>query len=153
MEAIHPAMAVLDTTVGVLHTLFAGLWAGGVLVMAGLVLPAARNGHLTEAGLRMIAKRFTYLTLASVAVTFATGGHMAGTRYTFESLLGTERGYLVLAMLGLWFVLAGLLHVGTRGLTSNLDSGSVESAVAASSAWFNASAVVALALLVVAGLL
>ena len=146
-------MTVLDVTIEVLHTLFAGLWAGGVLVMAGLVLPAARDGHLSEAGLRWVAKRFTYLTLASVGVLFLTGGHMAGTRYTFESLQGTGRGHLVVTMLGLWFVLAGLLHVGTHGLTDELDSGSVESAVAATATWFNASAVVALALLVVAGLL
>lgn len=146
-------MAVLDTIIGVLHMLFAGLWAGGVLVMAGLVLPAARKGHLNEAGLRAIAKRFTHLTLASVAVMFVTGGHLAGTLYTFESLQGTGRGHLVLTMVALWFVLAGLLHFATRGLTSALDSGSVEDAVAASSTWFNASAVVALALLVIAGLL
>lgn len=146
-------MTVLDATIRVLHMLFAGLWAGGVLVMAALVLPAARDGHLTEVGLRTIADRFTYLTLGSVAVMFITGSHMAGTLYTFERLQGTGRGHLVLTMVVLWLVLAGLLHVATHGLTSNLDSGSVESAVAASSTWFNASAIVAFALLIVAGLL
>ncbi|MGM0591040.1 MAG: CopD family protein [Halobacteriota archaeon] len=145
-------MALLDTLMRVLHVVFAGTWAGGTLVMAALVVPAARDGLLRADAVDWMARRFTYLTLASVVVLLLTGGHLAGTLYTFDSLASSGRGHLVLTMVGLWLVLAGLLHVSTRRLTAGLDGG-VEAAARDSQAWFGVSAAVAVALLVVAGLL
>lgn len=145
-------MALLDSTVQVLHVLFAGLWAGATLFVAGAVLPAARDGRLSADALAWMTDRFSYVSIASVAVLFMTGGHLAGTRYTFGSLTSTGRGHLVVTMVALWFVLAGVLHAGTSKLRKNLDRGSTE-AVEASSIWFQIGGVVAFALLVVAGLL
>lgn len=133
--------------------LFAGLWAGGTVFMAGAVLPAARRGHLSGDALEWVAKRFSYLSMASVAVLFATGGHLAGTLYTFERLGSTGSGHLVLTMVALWFVLAGLLHMGTRALTGTLETAGVDAAVSAARSWYLVSGVVAVALLVVAGML
>jgi uncharacterized membrane protein len=146
-------MSIIDTTMRVVHVLFAGAWTGGTLLMATVVLPAAQNGRLGASALEWILDRFTYVTLASVGLLFVTGGHLAGTGYTFEALFGTGRGHLVLGMLGLWFVLAGILHVGTRGIQKELDGGNVETAVDAGLTWYRLGGVVAALLLVVAGLL
>lgn len=145
-------MAIIDTAMRVLHVLFAGLWTGGTFFMALGVLPAARRGTVDADAVDWIAGRFTYLTLASAGILFLTGGHLAGTLYTFETLLGTVRGYLVLAMLALWLVLAGILHFGTRKLRASAD-GDLESRIGASQRWFGVAGVVAVCLLVVAGLL
>lgn len=146
-------MTLVDSTVRVLHVLFAGAWAGGTLFLALAILPAARAGHISGDGLSWVARRFTMLSIASIVVLFATGGHMAGTLYTVESLSGTGRGHLVLTMVALWLVLAGVLHVGTHRMTDRLDDAGPEAAVEAGSPWFGAGAVASVALLVVAGLL
>lgn len=145
-------MSVIDAVVRVVHVLFAGVWAGGTLLMSGIVVPAARDGRLSADGFEWILDRFTYLTLAAVALLFVTGGHLAGTGYTVGSLLGSGRGHLVLAMLSLWLVLAGLLHVGTRAIRNAIEDGAA-AAAAAGQSWYVASGAVAAALLVVAGLL
>ncbi|MDY7081793.1 MAG: hypothetical protein SXQ77_05155, partial [Halobacteria archaeon] len=69
--------------------------------------------------LDIIADRFSKLSMGSSGILFLTGGHLAGTRYTFETLTGTTDGHLVLGMLGLWFMMTGILHVGS----SKLDDG------------------------------
>lgn len=143
----------IDTIVRVAHVLFAGAWAGGTLFVVGAILPAARAGHLSGDGLAWIARRFGHLSMASVAILFVTGGHLAGTYYTVESLSSTGRGHLVLTMLGLWLVLAGVLHVGTKRLTDGLDAAGPREAVEATWSWFVVGGVLAAALLVVAGLL
>jgi len=38
-------MTVLDVTRRILHTLFAGVWAGWIAFMAALVVPVARNSN------------------------------------------------------------------------------------------------------------
>ena len=146
-------MQTLDSVMRVLHMLFGGLWAGGTLFMVGLVLPAARAGKLDADALDWVARRFSYLSIASVLVMLASGGHLAGTLYTFDLLASSSRGHLVLTMVALWFVLAGLLHVGTSAMTDRLETGSAAEAAEAGRPWYLASGVVALGLLVVAGLL
>lgn len=143
--------SVLDVAMTV-HTIFAALWTGGTLVIAGAVIPVARSEALGRDGLTLIARRFGYLTAASVLLLLFSGGHLAGTLYTAETLQSTGRGHLVLAMVGLWLVLAVVLFVGFRRLTG----GKSESAVAAATSarpWFLGASVVSIALLVVAGLL
>lgn len=146
-------MSVIDTAMRVGHVVFAGLWTGGALFMAAGVVPAARNGRIGEDAIEWIAQRFTYLTVGSVLVLFVTGGHLAGTLYTFESLAGSGRGHLVLTMIALWLVMAVLLHFGTRKLLAGARSGSLDAGVDRSLPWFRASGVGAVLLLVVAGLL
>lgn len=136
----------------VVHTVFAALWTGSTLAVAGAVIPAAQRDLLDADALSLVARRFTYLTLASVLLLLATGGHLAGTLYTTESLQSTGRGHLVLAMVALWLALAGILHFATRRLTVD-DSETVESAAASARPWFLAASAVSVALLVVAGLL
>lgn len=146
-------MQTLDAIMRVVHMTFGGLWTGATLFMVGLVLPAARRGHLGADALAWVTKRFSYLSMASVLAMLLTGGHLAGTLYTFERLASPGRGHLVLTMLALWFVLAGLLHVGTGRITDALEGGSAADAAAAGRTWYRVSGLVALGLLVVAGLL
>ncbi|MFC7046660.1 CopD family protein [Halobacteriaceae archaeon GCM10025711] len=146
-------MATIDSLMRVLHMLFAGVWVGGTLFMAGAVLPAARAGRLPGDSLEWILGRFSRVTMAAVVVMFVTGGHLAGQLYEVQGLLNRPSGHLVLTMTALWFVLAGLLHFGSRSLSDGLDDGTAEDAVEASRTWFLAAAGVGLVLLVLAGLL
>ncbi|WP_433629832.1 CopD family protein [Halomicrococcus sp. NG-SE-24] len=146
-------MTVLDATMELLHTLFAGVWAGWTLFVAALVVPAARNGRLGAEALDWLTGRYAQFSTLAAVVLFATGGHLAGTRYEVESLTGTGRGHLVLAMVALWFALAGLSHVGRSRLSDALDRESASDAAAGVASIFYAAGVVAVGLLLVAGLL
>ncbi|NHN42854.1 hypothetical protein G9C85_14635 [Halorubellus sp. JP-L1] len=145
-------VSMLDVVMTI-HTVFAALWTGGTLVVAGGVLPAARRELLGEEALALIGRRFSYLTIASVLGLLFTGGHLAGTLYTFESLQSTGRGHLVLTMVGLWLVLPIALYGGFRKLRDISPNQSMATAATAARPWFLAASVVAIALLVVAGLL
>lgn len=96
-----------------LHTLFGTLWAGSMLFVAAVVLPAARTGKIDPPALGVIFARFRWLTRISVLVTFVTGGHLAGTLYTTSTLSGSTAGQIVLVMLGLWLLMAAVIEIGT----------------------------------------
>ena len=146
-------MTTTLTAVLVIHMVFAGLWTGGTLLLVGAVLPAARRGLVGGDGLALIVKRFSYATMASVVVLLLTGGHLAGTLYTVESLQSTGRGHLVLTMTGLWLALAGSLHLGANRLTGALEASDARTAVEQTNGWFLAAGVIAVLLLVIAGML
>ncbi|WP_458187274.1 CopD family protein [Haladaptatus sp. NG-WS-4] len=143
-------MTLLDATMQILHTLFAGVWAGFTLFMAALVLPAAKKGHLGSDALGWMTGRFSRFSMLSALVLFVTGGHLAGTGYTFEYLLNQPRGHLILTMVALWFVLAGLSHLASSRLTKRLDAGAKQAATA-NATLFHAAGLVAVGLLLVAG--
>ncbi|WP_135536396.1 MULTISPECIES: hypothetical protein [Halobacteriales] len=146
-------MATMLDVVMTIHTIFAALWTGGTLLVAGTVLPAARRDLLGEEALALIGRRFSYLTIASVLLLLFTGGHLAGTLYTAESLQLTGRGHLVLTMVGLWLVLPIVLYGGFRQLTGLPPEQSAATAATAARPWFLTASVVSIALLIVAGLL
>ncbi|WP_144900950.1 CopD family protein [Halobellus captivus] len=144
---------VLDTVMVTLHVLVGALWVGSVVFVAGAVLPAAVEGALDAAPLEKIADRLVYLSRGAAVVMFVTGGHLAGTRYTVETLTGSGRGHLVLAMLALWLVLTALVEIGRSRLVDGLREKRVRAPAADSTAIFRAAAVVGILLLVDAGLL
>lgn len=146
-------MTTVFDTVMVLHTVFAAIWTGGTLLIAGAILPAARRGSLDGDALRLVGSRFWYTTIASVLILLMTGGHLAGTLYTFDALQTTGRGHLVLTMTGLWLVLTIILYVGTRPLRRVPADGSAVTAATSARPWFLAGSAVSLVLLVLAGLL
>jgi putative copper export protein len=146
-------MTVLDSVMAVLHLVFAGAWTGSVVFVAWGVLPKALDGDLGPDALDFVAGRLTWLSRTSAVVLFVSGGHLAGTRYTVESLTGSTRGYLVLAMLGLWLVLAALVEVGSSRLTEETSRGKVRSPARTARPVYLAAAAVAVLLLVDAGLL
>ncbi len=135
------------------HTIVAALWTGATVLIAGAVIPAARAEAITAEGLSLIATRFRYLTIGSVLLLLFSGGHLAGTLYTFETLQGSGRGHLVLAMVVLWLVLAHLAVFGYRRLAETSSEQSVEKTAADAQPWFMAGSVVSVLLLIMAGLL
>jgi len=145
-------VSTLDVVLSI-HTIFAALWTGGTLVLAGAVIPAARNESLSTQALAFLARRFRWLTVASVLVLLFSGGHLAGTLYTAESLQSTGRGHLVLAMVGLWLALGLVLAGGFRQLVGLPADRSAARAATNARPWFLAGSGVSLALLLLAGLL
>lgn len=114
-------MSAVDAAIYGIHLVFAGLWSGAVLFMTYAVLPTAMNGESGPGPLSYIVGKLQTVSRASALLLFLTGGHLAGTKYTGESLLGTGRGHLVIAMIVLWFLLAGLVEVGSSKLTDGFD--------------------------------
>ena len=146
-------MAVIDSVMQVVHVLFAGLWTGSVLFVVGAVLPASTAGSISAAAMETVSSRLSWLTRISAVVFVATGGHLAGTGYTAESLFSTGRGQLVVVMLVLWFVLTGLVEIGCKRLGGSAAAADVDTAVESTRPIFLAAGVVAVLLLVDAGLL
>ncbi|SFK70028.1 hypothetical protein SAMN04487950_0659 [Halogranum rubrum] len=149
-------MAVIDVInalMGTVHLLFAGLWTGSVLFTAYAVVPTAATGDINAEPLATLVGKLTTISRASALFLLLSGGHLAGTRYTSESLFGSTRGHLVLTMVALWFVLAVLVEVGSGKMRSGLSEKKVRSPARDARGIFTAAAVVALLLLVDAGLL
>jgi hypothetical protein len=146
-------MALADAVSVVVHLLTAGIWTGSVIFVTVAVLPLARSGDINAEPLSALTTRLTTLSRASALVLFLTGGHLAGTRYTVGTLTGSTPGYLVLAMLGLWLVLTALVEIGASRLTDGANRSKVREPARAATRLFQAATVVALALLVVGGLL
>ena len=144
---------VVDSVMQILHVLFAGLWTGSVLFVVGAVLPAASAGSISAPAMSTMTTRLAWLTRASALVFVATGGHLAGTRYTAETLFSTGRGQLVVAMLVLWLVLTALVEIGCKRLGGSDAPSNVETAVDNTRPIWLAAGVVAVLLLIDAGLL
>lgn len=142
-------MAPLDTAVVATHLLFAGVWTGSVVFVAGAVVPVAVRGDLAAGPRAAIADRLATTSRLSAVVLLLTGGHLAASEFTVGSLAGSTRGRLVVAMLALWLVLAGLVEVGASRLGRGVDGGSVHGSRRA----LLAASVVAGLLLVDAGIL
>ncbi len=147
-------MAAIGTTISyVVHMLFAGVWTGSVLFMTYGILPVARAGDIDTDPFADITSRLLTLSRVSALVLFLTGGHLAGVLYTVESLTGSTRGYLVIAMIVLWLSLAGLVEVGTSRISDGLRERKIRTPAKKGRPFFLAASVAALGLLVVAGLL
>jgi putative copper export protein len=144
---------ILDATMQTVHVVFAGLWTGAVILFALAVLPNGVSGDIRPEPLSRITSRLTTLTRVSAVLLFLTGGHLAGAYYTVEVLLGSTPGYLVLAMLGLWLVMVGLLEVGASKMRDGLDADKVRTPARDAQPFYQAAAVLAVLLLVDAGLL
>ena len=144
---------VLDTVVYTVHTAFAALWAGSVLFVAAAVLPLAMDGDVSPEVFGSVVARLQWVTRLSALLLFVTGGHLAGTLYTVGSLTGTTRGWLVLAMLTLWLLLAAVVEVGSVRARRGVDERKIRQPARDARPFYLAGAVLAAALLVVAGLL
>ncbi|WP_339105773.1 copper resistance protein CopD [Haloterrigena salinisoli] len=135
-----------------IHLIFAGIWAGSVFYVAFVVLPLARDGAFnTTKPLEAISGKLTTISRVSALVLLLSGGHLAGHRYTSETLFETTNGHLVLAMVVLWALLAGLVEVGAKRLETGLNGKKLREPAANALPLYRAGAVVAVALLVVGG--
>ncbi|SDK78853.1 CopD family protein [Natronorubrum texcoconense] len=136
------------------HLVFAALWAGSVCFVALVVLPLARDGAFnTTKPLEVISGKLTTITRVSALVLLLSGGHLAGTRYTSESLFETTNGQLVLLMVVLWAVLAALVEIGAKRLEAGLNGKKLREPASKALPMYRAAAVVSIALLVVGGMI
>jgi len=146
-------MAIGETVSVSIHLLFAGAWTGSVLFLTYGVLPTARAGDIGLDPFADITSRLLTLSRASALVMFLTGGHLAGVRYTVDSLTSTTRGYLVIAMLVLWLALAALVEIGMSRVTDGLRERKVRTPAEKGRPFFLGASVVAILLLLNAGIL
>ncbi|WP_435194672.1 transporter [Natronomonas sp. EA1] len=147
-------MAPIDLVVSyAVHMLFAAAWTGAVLFFAWAVLPLARDGTVAPEVLGRTTGKLTTLTRASAVVLFVTGGHQAGRLYTVESLTGSQLGHLVVTMLVLWLALAALVEIGASKIRSGVDEEKVRTPAHDAHTIFRAASVVAVLLLLDAGVL
>jgi uncharacterized membrane protein len=134
-----------------LHLIFAAVWTGSVLFVTWGVLPSARTGTIDANAFESIVGKLLVVSRGSAIVLLVSGGLMAS-RYGGE-LTSTTPGVLVLGMTVLWLLLIGFVEMAARTLKDGLASGNVATAVAESHDRFGAAGVVALLLLIDAGLL
>jgi uncharacterized membrane protein len=146
-------MTLVDAGTYAVHLLFAGLWTGSVLFASYAVLPLARDGDLNAAPLETVAGKLRTVSRASALVLLLTGGHMAAQRYTVDTLTGSGGGHLVLSMIVLWFLLAGLVEVGAGKLSDGTGRDKVREPARDARRFFQGASVVAVLLLLDAGLL
>lgn len=146
-------MQPINAAAYALHSLFAGLWTGSVLFATYAIVPLARDGNLNADPLHTVAGKLKTVSRTSALLLFLTGGHMAGTRHTGESLTSTDGGYLVLTMLALWFLLIGVVEVGAGKLADGSGRDKVREPARNARPFFLLASVLAVSLLVVAGLL
>lgn len=146
MDALNPVMWSV-------HVAFAVLWTGGVLFVALAVLPPALRGEIDGGALGSIVGRLRWITRIAAVAFLASGGHMAGTLYTFGSLTGSARGYLVLAMIALWLLITGLVEVGSGKILDDVDAGKLREPARDAKPFFYGAAGLSVALVVAAGLL
>lgn len=138
-----------------LHVLFAGLWTGGIVFVTWAVLPLARDGDLNAGPLESIAGRVKRLSRVSAVLLALTGVRMAMVLdYTETSvLLETTRGHLLVGMIVLWLVLMGLVEVGAGKLSDGTGRRKVREPARNARPFFLGATLVAVLLLVDAGLL
>lgn len=136
-----------------IHSVFAGVWTGAVVFVTYAVISPARDGNINAGQLGAIADKTKTVSRVSALVLFLTGSHMAGVGYTSESLFGTQQGYLVLSMLACWFLLAGTVEMGASKLTDGTERDKVREPARNAWRFFQFASVLAVLLLVIAGLL
>ena len=146
-------MAVDVTIAYVFHLLFAGLWAGTILFVTYAVIPSGLDGDLTPELLETVVDRLTTVNRVTAVVALLTGGHLAGNLYTVETLTGTGRGHLVLAMLVLWFVTTALVEVAASRMNDGLSADKVRTPAADGRPFLLGASLLVVLLLVDGGLL
>lgn len=139
--------------VSIVHLIFAALWTGSVAFVTLAVLPTAMSGESEPAPLSSMIERLQTVSRTSAVLLLLTGGHLAASQYTFGTLTGNIRGNLVIAMLVLWFLLAGLVEVGSSKLLDGFDEQKLRAPARNARPFFFGASVVALLLLVDAGYL
>ena len=144
---------VVDTAMYTVHTAFAALWSGSVLFVVAAVLPLAMNADVSPAAFGSVVSKLQWVTRVSALLMLLTGGHLAGTGYTVESLTGSPRGYLVLTMVALWLGLAATVEIGSARAQRGVDEKKIREPARNARPFYLAAAVFALGLLVVSGLL
>lgn len=146
-------MTFVDAAAITIHQVFAAVWVGSVVFMTVGVLPLAKEGHLAPEPVEMASGTLRTVSRLSAVVLLLTGGHMAASFYTTDSLTGSVSGWLVLAMVALWLALIGLIEVSGSRLEDGLQAKKVRAPAHETLGWFRAASAIGLLLLIIAGIL
>lgn len=146
-------MSIIDAIMWSVHVGFAVLWTGSVLFVALAVVPPATRGDVGGDALTAVVGRLRWITRIAALAFLASGGHMAGTLYSVETLTSTGRGHLVLTMLALWFVITGLVEVASGKLLDGVDAGKLREPARDAKPFFYGAAGLSVGLILTAGLL
>lgn len=146
-------MSAVLAGVYAVHLVFAALWTGSVVFVTIGVLPTAMSGEGEPAPLSSMIDRLQTVSRTSALLLFLTGGYLAGSLYTVPSLTGSIRGYLVIAMLVLWFVLAALVEIGASKIQDGFDQQKLRGPAREARPFFLGGTVVSVLLLLDAGVL
>jgi hypothetical protein len=111
------------------------------------------DGDISPEAFGSVVSKLQWVTRISALLMLVTGGHLAGTGYTVESLTGSSRGYLVLAMVALWLGLAATVEIGSAKARRGVDERKIREPARKARPFYLAAALLAVGLLVVAGLL
>jgi uncharacterized membrane protein len=144
-------MAFVDTALATVHLLVGSLWVGSVVLFAAVVLPTARDGGLDATPLESMQSSLTRGSRVASVLMLVTGGHLAATGYTVDTLTSTTNGYLVVAMVVLWLALTGLVEVGSGRIRDGVQQRKVREPAADALGLFRGAAVVGVLLLLTAG--
>ncbi|HKW59370.1 MAG TPA: CopD family protein [Candidatus Dormibacteraeota bacterium] len=107
LVATWPPRSIL---IGGVHVLSAGMWAGGILVMAFLRPPGGWNGTET----RLLIERFARVALIAFVVTAFTGVIQATDRLHDVTDLWTTAYGLTLSVKVVWVAVMGALSLAWR---------------------------------------
>ncbi|MES3517416.1 MAG: transporter [Natronomonas sp.] len=144
---------VVDTAMYTLHGIFAALWTGSIVFVTAAVLPLAASGNLSPGDFGSVVNKLRWITRISALVTLLSGGHLAGVLYTTATLTETTRGYLVIAMLVFWLGLAATIEIGSSRAMAGVDAKKIREPARDAKPLYYAACVLAIGLLVTAGLL
>ncbi|AGN00046.1 hypothetical protein L593_00455 [Salinarchaeum sp. Harcht-Bsk1] len=151
-------MTTLDSVATVVHVLFGGLWIGSVAFVALAVLPLGRDASIDPEPLSAVVDRLVTLSRLAALVMLATGGHVLyhvtlGGEVTAEPLTSSGRGHLVLTMVVLWVGVIATVEIGNSKLSDGLDAGKLREPTRTALPWFQAAALLGVAVLTIGGML
>ena len=144
-------MALVDTVLATVHLLVGALWVGSVAFFAAAVLPTARDGAIDAAPLESLVTTLLRWSRVAALLMLVTGGHLAATGYTADTLASTTDGNLVVAMVVLWLVLAGLVEAGGGRLRDGVERKKVREPAAIALGFYRGATVVGVLLFATAG--
>jgi len=147
-------MATAYTAVTAVHLLVGAIWAGSVLFFTYSLLPLGRAGDVGVGTLETATGKLTTVSRASAVLQLLTGGYMASPMGVGAAgYWSTTDGYLVVAMVVLWLLLAALTEMAASRLRDGLDADKVREPAANAANFLYAASVVAVLLLLDAGAL
>ncbi|GGL43124.1 hypothetical protein GCM10009037_28240 [Halarchaeum grantii] len=148
-------MATALTAVYAIHLLAGALWAGSVCFFTYSYLPLAKGGDVSVDVLASATSKLTTVSRAGAVLQLLTGGYLASPMGvgTTSAYWSSTSGYLVIAMVVLWLLLAAFTEMAASRLRDGLDVDKVRTPAREASALLYAASAVAVLLLVDAGLL
>jgi uncharacterized membrane protein YuzA (DUF378 family) len=147
-------MALAQAAGYALHLIVGALWTGSVLFVALGVVPVALRGDASVELFEYAIGRLTTISRLSAVVLLLTGLWQLSVLYpSVEALTAPPRGHLVLTMIVLWLVLAAVVEVGAARARAGLAERKIRTPAAEARPFLYAGAVVAVLVLLDAGLL